>query len=356
MKFFAEKLKESAYRIYCFLGGKPLHRAVKEGNKQMVAYLTSFKWLDTHAKNTQGETPLYLAVTFNHHEIVTQILQRENLLHLTQEYGKLLLLAAEKNQFEIVKILLEHIVNIHPTSQRAKLLNQLLLIGVQKNHVEMVKLALEGGANANYKEEYSYDVETKPLEYVYQSRTLQFYDRTNYFGSNQLDRRNIEIIKQTEVVKQKEVVKPLLYKALETKCCPEIIRLLYRYGADPLACYTVTSHDYVENIHVVRLKTNAIEYASEFRAPLVKLLTAIKLDQDINNVSQVLAQIVRLKENHSWQYKVQPEKGIGDLAQEILTTILSYTKTPLLPYQDAYNILESAINSQRNIKQEARSR
>ena len=131
-------------------GGETLlHIAVEKGHLEIVRALLE-KNADINAKNQYGNTPLLAAIEKGHLEITRALLDKG--ADIKGEAGKeLLFLAAENEDFELVRLLIGKGVDINTKNRGGE---TLLHIAVEKGHLEIVRALLEKNADINAKNQY----------------------------------------------------------------------------------------------------------------------------------------------------------------------------------------------------------
>ena len=111
-----------------------------------------YKFDLNNIKDTNGETPLYLACENSHTELVKLLLEHGADANIKSEYGYTpLYRACDKDNTEVVKLLLEHGADVNSKDNYG---NTLLYSACKNNNTELAKLLLEYGADVNNKNKY----------------------------------------------------------------------------------------------------------------------------------------------------------------------------------------------------------
>ena len=111
-----------------------------------------YKFDLNNIKDTNGETPLYLACENSHTELVKLLLEHGADANIKSEYGYTpLYRACDKDNTEVVKLLLEHGADVNSKDNYG---NTLLYSACKNNNTELAKLLLEYGADVNIKNKY----------------------------------------------------------------------------------------------------------------------------------------------------------------------------------------------------------
>jgi ankyrin repeat protein len=131
-------------------GNAALHQAAGRGDAEVVRLLLSRSTAELNVRGQRGMTPLLLALTHGHAEVVKYLLEEGADATLADEDGNTALYqAVELDQAEIVRLLLSRSkAELNVRGERGM---TPLLLALSRRHTEMVKYLLEEGADVQMK-------------------------------------------------------------------------------------------------------------------------------------------------------------------------------------------------------------
>ena len=133
-------------------GAKFIHFATEMGYTSVIEKVLKVNgYNQVHSKDDQNQfTPLFLASTRGHTEIVKMLLQSGAEVNCQEVWGFTPLHGASKSgHFEVAKLLIENGANV---SSLTKEKWTPLHLATNNGHVEVAELLLQNGANANHQD------------------------------------------------------------------------------------------------------------------------------------------------------------------------------------------------------------
>ncbi|XP_051170561.1 putative ankyrin repeat protein RF_0381 [Leptopilina boulardi] len=131
-------------------GATPLHFATKKRNIEIVENFLKND-ADVNTVNDYGETPLYIAFTEGNLHLINILLQNSAKLNGQDKFRKIILLAAEKNDIELLEILFKHAAKIYQPEKtyeertNKEHLMTALHFAARNGNLKIVKLLMTNG-------------------------------------------------------------------------------------------------------------------------------------------------------------------------------------------------------------------
>ena len=161
-------------------GNTPLHMATTQGHAEIISILLQAK-ADVNAKNNEGVTPLQFATQENHAEVISVLVKMGANVNATNNNGGIPLhTAAVIGNAEVISVLVQAGADVHKRTNKGR---TPLHFAAYSGHAKVISILVKAGADVNAK-----DNEGKtPLDWVTEEKHLDAIRELEKAGAKQFD-------------------------------------------------------------------------------------------------------------------------------------------------------------------------